>query len=209
MRSFVWPKIKRSQRANFVGPSGSGKTEVATALLLAQPNAIFVDTKRAEDWTHIGEYVDHRDVYRIRGGRYVYRVEKEFLVDPARVEKFFAWALLAGNRVIYVDEMVNIKVVPALEILAVQGRASQVGLWTGSQRPSGIPLYTLSESNHTFCFRLRVDRDQARMEEATGETIPWGALRAKHSFIYIDGEGNMSGPARLSLEGRAEGPPEH
>jgi DNA helicase HerA-like ATPase len=161
-----------------------------------------IDTKRSETeaWKTVGEIIGEKDVFRIKRGRYVYQVEPEFLVDPERSARVFKWALAAGNRVIAIDEGVNIPATSALHILAVQGRASKVGLWYGTQRPSGVPLYTLSEANHTFVFRLRVDDDQKRMNAATGVKIDWQELKRKHSFFYIDEVGDVHGPMVLNLD---------
>jgi energy-coupling factor transporter ATP-binding protein EcfA2 len=198
---FAWPEIARGERVSFIGPSGSGKTEVAKALLRTQRNAIVLDTKRVEKWGDVGEVLDGRDIYRIRAGRYVYRVDPNFLVDEDHAELFFRWALKAGNRVVYVDEQLDVPNCSGEKILATQGRASGVGLWVATQRPHGVPLYTLSECNHQFIFKLRLKRDRERVEEATaGAAIPWDALERDHTFCYVDGRGAVSEPARLNLE---------
>jgi DNA helicase HerA-like ATPase len=198
--AFRWPTIARGDRASFLGPSGSGKTEVAKALLRAQRNAIVIDTKRSEDWADVGEVLGPRDIYRVRAGRYVYRVESEFLVNPEHADRFFRWALNAGHRVIYVDEQLDILPTSGQKILATQGRASHVGLWVGTQRPHGVPLYLLSEANHQFIFRLRLKRDRERIEEATaGAAIAWPQLEEKYMFVYVDSDGDVSEPAKLNL----------
>ena len=201
---FSWPKIRRGQRVNVVGPSGSGKTELLKTLLRTQQNAIVVDTKRVEDWSNVGEIIGPKDVYRIRGGRFVYRVEEDFLVNPELPERFFRWALRNKNRTIAIDEQLDIPNCPGEKILATQGRASGVGLWVATQRPHGVPLYTLSEANHTFVFRLRIDRDRDRIETLTGAKIDWEALKPEFSFVYISANGDVSHPAKLLLEGQGE-----
>jgi energy-coupling factor transporter ATP-binding protein EcfA2 len=198
---FTWPDIRRGERVSFIGPSGSGKTEVAKALLRTQKNAIVLDTKRVEHWEDIGETLGPQDIYRVRAGRYVYRVEPAFLTNPEHAEKFFAWALSAGNRAIYVDEQVDVPNSDAQKVLAVQGRASGVGLWVATQRPHGVPLYTLSECNHQFIFRLRLKRDRERVEEATaGAPIDWDSLKVKYTFVYVNGDGEVSEHASLNLD---------
>lgn len=199
-KSFDWPKIRCGERVSFLGPSGSGKTELLKALILGQRNAIIIDTKRSEEWEDVGEVLSARDIYRVRAGRYVYRVEPDFLTNPEHAERFFRWALLAGNRVIAVDEQLDIPQVPGERIVATQGRAARVGLWVGTQRPHGVPLYTLSECNHQFIFRLRLKRDRERVEEATaGATIDWAALENDYTFVYVDRLGEVFGPARMKL----------
>ncbi len=201
--AFSWPPtIRKGQRVTFVGPSGSGKTELAKSFLKTQSNVIILDTKRVEDFSDVGEVLGEKDIFRARGGRWIYRVDPEFLVDPAKAQKFFAWSLARGNCVIYVDEQGNVPATNAEKILATQGRASRVGLWIGTQRVFGVPLYSISEANHTFIFRLRLDNDRKRMETAiSSDEIPWddSRMRAKHSFLYIDEAGDPHGPYKLSL----------
>jgi energy-coupling factor transporter ATP-binding protein EcfA2 len=204
MKKFSWPTIRPGERVFFVGPSGSGKTEVARALLAAQKHAIILDTKGSEDWSDVGEICGPRDIYNVKNGRYVYSVEPDFLVDPARQEKFFRWCLARGNCVVYVDELLDILEVPGLKIVATQGRAKRVGLWTGTQRPHGVPIFALSEANHAFVWRLRVDRDRQRIESAVGldrGAIPWDGegMRRPFAFLYIDAKGNVAGPEYLRL----------
>jgi energy-coupling factor transporter ATP-binding protein EcfA2 len=195
------PTIRVSERASFIGPTGSGKTELARAFLRHQRNVIILDTKKSEidDWQTVGESVDEKEVYRTKGGRFVYHVEPDFLIDPSRPERFFRWALKGGNRVIYIDELLDIIEVPGLKILATQGRSNNCGLWIATQRPHGVPIFAISEADATFVFRLRVDRDRERMEAATGTHIPWDRLRADYSFVYIDKRGDLQGPAHLNL----------
>ena len=199
-KPFHWPRIRAGERVSFLGPSGSGKTELLKALIVGQRNAIVVDTKRSEAWDDVGEVLDSREIYRVRAGRFVYRVDPDFLVNPELPERFFRWALANGNRVIAVDEQLDIPPCPGERILATQGRASHVGLWVGTQRPHGVPLYTLSEANHQFIFGLRLKRDRERIEEATaGAAIDWPALEADYTFVYVDRIGDVFGPAKMRL----------
>jgi energy-coupling factor transporter ATP-binding protein EcfA2 len=201
--SFDWPTIAYNDCMAFVGPRGSGKTELARALLKTRPHAIIVDTKRNEDWTDVGEVVDEREIFRVRGGRYIYRVEPDFLIDETRVEKFFRWALRGGNRIIYIDEQYDVLPTDGERILATQGRASGIGLWSGMQRPHGCPLYVLSEASHVWLFGLRLKRDRERVEEVTGSALPWRKLLSrKYAFVHVGNQGEISEPTILALEER-------
>lgn len=197
---FRWPKIKASDRVVFLGSSGSGKTELAKALLRTRRNAIIVDTKRVEDWSSVAHPIDEHDVGRIRQGRFAYRVPGEFLVEQEMQDKFFRAMLAAKNRAVFIDELLDMLPTRGLKILATQGRASNVGLWAATQRPHGVPLYTISEAQHFFVFRLVMEADQKRVDNALGVKIPWGDLiKLDHHFCYVDAKGALQGPAIMRL----------
>lgn len=213
-RPFSWPEIPSRHRVCIIGPTGSGKTQLARALLVTRRNAIAVDTKRTEDWSEFGPVVYGEEIYRAKAGRFAFAVPGEFLVDETLPERFFRWALRNRNRVIYCDELLDIMPVPALKILATQGRSANVGLWTATQRPSGVPLYTISEAQHYFIFYLRLPQDRERMEIATGTEIPWSMIgpgecadpecpecvQKQFSFFYVNERGTIFGPAKLNLD---------
>jgi hypothetical protein len=175
-------------------------------MLKMQRNAIIVDTKRTEDWTDVSpDILGERDIFRVRGGRFIYHVDGSFLTDDKKPEQFFRWALASGGRVIYCDELLDIIPVPGLKILATQGRAAGVGLWVATQRPANIPLYTISETQHSFIFYHKLKADKERIEESvaasTGAPIPWNKLlKTKHSFVHINDSGEVSRPAKLELK---------
>jgi energy-coupling factor transporter ATP-binding protein EcfA2 len=197
---FSWPKIKRSDRVAIIGPSGSGKTVLAKALLRNRRNVLVVDTKAIEKWHSVGRVVSTKELTRIRGGRFVYTVPPSFLVTPAEQSAFFTALLHARNRAVYVDEIADMLPTHGLKILATQGRAANVGLWTGTQRPYSVPLYTITEAQHFFIFGLRLERDQARVEQAVGAKLPWAELRSKkHFFVYVNEAGEVSSPQKLRL----------
>lgn len=196
--AFKWPRIKRGENLAIIGPRGSGKTELAKVLLKTRRNAIAVDTKQVENWNMIGPSVGERDLYRIRVGRFIYRVPPEFIVDGNVQDAFFRWALRAKNRTVYVDEANDLMQTHGLKILMTQGRASNVGVWIATQRPCHIPLFLISEAQHYFIFSLRLKADRDRIEQATGILMPWDELAAqRYNFVHVTDQGVISPVARL------------
>lgn len=196
---FKWPTIQNDQNVAVIGPKGSGKSEVLANLSLTLRNALVMDTKRVEHWERVGRILQNdRDVYRIRSGRYVYRVPRSFFRDDDAQSQLFLSLLDAGggHRATILDEAFNFRDTLGLELLAKQGRASKKPLWVAMQRPFGVPLYTLSEADHFFIFSLTLKRDRDRIEEATGgAAIPWDELanpdgaprnwKCSHAFVHF------------------------
>lgn len=200
MKAFKFPTLRPSDSVAIVGHKGSGKTELAKKLIVTQRNMLILDTKRTEDWSDVGTVVNSKEIFKVRGGRFVYRVDPEFVTDPEAQSQFFRWCLDRGNSPCFVDELFTVKDTPGLMMLATQGRASNSGLWIGAQRPFNLPLYAMSEPNHFFVFRLLMLRDRQRIEEISGARIPWKTLQQEQfSFYHATEHGDCYGPARLTL----------
>lgn len=200
---FKWPRIGYDEAVAVIGPKGSGKSELLANLLCTKHNALIMDTKRVEHWENVGEILkSDADVWRIRSGRWVWRVPPYFLDDDeggkaSRYEQsrmFNSLLNARGPRIVALDEAYNYKESLGLRLLATQGRASKVSLWVAMQRPTGIPLYTLTEADHFFIFSLLHDDDQKRIEKATaGARIPWEELAATpHGFVHFKPGGKVS-----------------
>lgn len=187
---FKWPLISYDQSVAIVGPKKSGKSEVLANLLRTMRNTLVFDTKRIEHWENVGEILANaNDVWRVRNGRFIYRVPRSFSASDEEQSKLFL-ALLdcKGPRITALDEAYNYKDTLGLMLLATQGRASKKGLWVAMQRPFNIPLYLLSEPDHYFIFSLTLDSDRKRVAEWTGGApIPWDKLaRVKHGFVHFE-----------------------
>ena len=201
---FQWPRIQYDQSVAIIGPKKSGKSEVLANLLRTKKNALVFDTKRIEHWENVGEILPNaNDVWRIRNGRFVYRVPREFTAsDDVQSRLFLAMLDCKGPRITALDEAYNYADTLGLRLLATQGRASLKGLWVAMQRPFGMPLYLLSEPDHYFIFSLTLKRDRERVAEMTGgAAIPWDKLaRVKHGFVHFEPGKPPSRVARLPKE---------
>ncbi len=55
-----------------------------------------------------------------------------------------------------------------------------------TQRPSRIPLITLSEAEHFYIFRLQLLKDRQRVEELTGITAEAQTDLGRFEFFYFN-----------------------
>ncbi len=198
MKSLHLPKIRPGESVFIVGPKGSGKTVLAKVLLLARRNALIIDTKLVERWNAIGVRISEKQVLQAGAGRFHWPASHAFILDKDVQDAAFRGLLAKGHRALYIDEAYDLQQSGGLKLVATQGRASKLGLWVSTQRPSHIPLFLISEAQHFFIFYLRLKRDRERVEEATGMQIPWSRLQKwKHSFLYVSEAGKMLGPIQL------------
>ncbi len=198
MTRLYLPSIKPGESVCIVGPKGSGKTVLAKTLLLSRRNALVIDTKLIERWERIGVRITPQQLLNVRGGRYHWPASDDFILDRDVQDVTFRRLLKSGHRVLYIDEAYDLQLSGGLKLVATKGRASKLGLWVSTQRPCHIPLFLISEAQHFFVFYLRLARDRARIEEATGMELPWDRLQKwRHSFLYISETGKVLGPIQL------------
>jgi hypothetical protein len=50
-----------------------------------------------------------------------------------------------------------------------RGRELGIGMWSASQRPSGLAQIILSESNHYIIFDLNMPQDRKKLAEVSGQ----------------------------------------
>lgn len=200
-----------TDRATFVGQTGSGKSFLARYLLAQRPFVVVHDGKNAPEllaWTEYTIVTRLRDATRLKAQehpRILYRPDEHEVADLDVQNAFFRWLFRRGNTTVYVDEtfMLKIGVYPYYHFICItQGRSRGVEVWSGMQRPSWIPLVTISESEHFFAFRLQYDEDRLRVQGVTGldaneltpESLP------KHYFWYIQTGEAPRGPLTLHPE---------
>ncbi len=201
MRQLYLPRIKPGESICIVGPKGSGKTVLAKTLLLARRNAVIIDTKLDEKWSAIGMKIPEQKLFAVKGGRYHWPASNEFVLDKNVQDAVFRQLLAMGHRVVYIDEAYDLQLSGGLKLVATKGRSRKLGIWISTQRPCHIPLFLFSEAQHFFVFYLRLKRDRARIEEATGMEIPWDRLQKwKYSFLYVREDGQIIGPIQLDKE---------
>lgn len=168
--------ISYHDRVFIAGKTGSGKTYLAKYISRRIPRLIVLDSKGTlADWNL--EPWDWQAKLKLRRGepvraRVVYDVQKE---SETWIEAMEA-AYEAGNCTVYIDEVYSIvepgsKPPSIMWGLWTRGRELKVGAWASTQRPVSVPLFTISEAEHYFCFRLTLDEDRKRMAGYMGPQV--------------------------------------
>ena len=177
------------------GQTGSGKTYAARYLLKPLDRVVVVDPKGDDSIATWGLAPWDREARRLlRSGepirtRVLIPIGKE--ADEV-FEEVFEFVLGVGNCTIYCDELYGIvspgaKPGPFLTALWTRGRSLGIGAWASTQRPSWIPLFTRSEAQHYFIFRLLLRADRFSMTEVAGEEV-MERITDKHGLFYMSPE---------------------
>lgn len=187
----------------FIGQTGSGKTTLARELLNTRGYVVVLDSKGTLDWP--GYQLTHHlnDAVALAVPRIIYRPVYAELMDPATIDAFFEWIYKRRNTTAYVDEVSDVTQGDVFPFHfgadLRKGRELGVEMWCATQRPTRIPQVVLSESEHVYCFRLRLPQDRARVE-ATAAIDQWSIAKlAKRQFLYSAQDGDVSGPYTLTL----------
>lgn len=190
------PNPKPGDRVAFMGNTGEGKTITAAILLLAQPNAIVVNTKHDPMFQVVGETIyDDNAIMRVEGGRYNYCPSDAFLKNMAYRERFFEWCINAGKRAIYIDEIndicPNAKLYPfMLQKCVKQGRWRKLGIWVSSQEPVRAPPFLFSQAQHRYLYYLGWGDYKDVAEEWFECDIDWSLIPERsHKFLLKTPQG--------------------
>lgn len=163
--------IKSSERVLIAGKTGSGKTYLATQLLKSFDRLIVVDPKaKADPDNSLANSWGLQPFTTDAVSRQSFRV---VIDDIEHADRAFHAAYHAKDCIVYVDEgyaLFNPDASRkdnsnALRVYT-QGRSLGVGVWLSVQRPTWLPMYVISEVEHIFCFRLRLESDRKRLAEA-------------------------------------------
>lgn len=185
-----------NERVDFIGKTRSGKSHLARYVCQGIPRFVAVDPKGDMDpeaWDC--DLISARDVRRelasgdpmrvlIRGG-----TPESFLPVYSAI---WETAEKGTPLVCYTDEIYGVAVPgqkppEVLSFLYTQGRGRDVGMWSSMQRPTWVPLFTLSESEWFFMFRLQLEEDRKRVAGFIGPQVQ-ERVRDKHGFwlYYVD-----------------------
>ncbi len=181
------------ERVLLIGKTGCGKTTLGRLYAGGFQNVGVLDTKGTFTWGNVPIIKTFDKVRKImddKYGKFIYRpIDSEMNGDF--MDAFFGFIYKRRNTVAYVDELAQVAELIGGDGISTQwqnimqrGRELNVGIFNSTQRPKSIPLMALSEAEHTFCFRLRLDGDRERVAEFMGDDIKKIRLR-KHGFFYM------------------------
>lgn len=181
--------IKSNERVAIAGKTRSGKTTLARHLAKPIWRLLVFDSKRKlTDWNTEPWGEESRNKL-LKGERARVRLVPEYNQDPNPLwEEGFDFAMVIGDCTIVIDEAFSVfekpySVSPTARSVWTQGAEFGVGVIACTQRPAGIPLFILSESEYYFCFRLTLAKDRERMSEFMGEEVKQ-YVTDKHGFYF-------------------------
>lgn len=184
-----------------VGATGTGKSYLAEQYLKGYEYVIKLDTKNEtaeryrdglspwdglEEGKHFTVVYRFEDLEEVETTKIIYVMPFEEQTKEG-FDQFFNWVFKRENTIVWIDELMSVGTVNSYPIslgrLYQQGRSKGIGIWSCSQRPSGIPSIAPANSNYIFCFNLYLKADRKRMVDATGmdelDTLPEG-----HNFWF-------------------------
>ena len=194
--------IRADEHVFIAGRTGSGKTWLARKYLAGYRNVVALDTKGTLAWPEAGPELATvtrlSELGGVKGGRVIYRPVFEEL-NLESYDRFFSWAYLRGDTIVWVDELMSVapgplKMPESYRACLTRGRERRVAVWSLTQRPSGVPLVALSEATHVFAFDLTLEDDRKRLVSATGQK-EFFERPGRYAFWYYDMTG-QGAPAR-------------
>jgi len=213
-------KITRADRVFLVGASGSGKTTLAKGLLWRLPEVFILDPKHTFSlpggpendqapwqsviYRDIGALRDHGDPDESTPVAAIYRPGLEEMEKGC--DAFFQFVYERGDCYVYVDEVMRVTNGSRMagryyQTVLQLGRERGVGCWSATQRPSNIPIVTVTEAEHFFVFKLRAKDDRQRMYEYTGQPEMLQIPRDPNGFwYYADRTGKIRYYRRADVE---------
>lgn len=202
MRSAEFNHIPTNQHVLVVGLTGCGKSVLCEHYTAGYQYVVKLDTKdeyserKAEGKTIWRGLTENRDFVAtdnfddlddIDTPKIIYRPPFDIQEDVNAMNDFFHWIFLRGNTVLWVDELMMIgnasRYPKELGRIATQGRSKNVGLWSCTQRPSGIPNIIPANTTHFFIYNQSLDADRKKMIANTGQDIV-GTNPGKYCFWY-------------------------
>lgn len=164
-----------TDRAAFIGTTGSGKTFLAAYMCRFRKYVVCHDPKDMlsgkKEWRGYKRYTQLQDLVYAKEDRLIYAPNLDEVDNDDIKNAFFKWVYLRQNCVLYIDELYQICEngnIPAyFNALLTRGRERNISVYCATQRPSRIPLTTLSECENFYIFRTQMPQDKKRIEEIT------------------------------------------
>jgi len=198
------------EHAAFMGNSGEGKTLVACTLFNAIKHGIVVNTKHDPLFARLCHKTIRNDkaILHVAGGRYNYEPSDAFnglsreggmRLALALRDRFFEWALAAGDRVIYIDEFNDVcpsaSVYPLQFQKAVkQGRWRGLSIWGSAHEPTRVPSFAFAQAKHRYLFFLGWPAHRRLAQEWYQQPIAWERIPEGSHKFYVKNPRGVYGP---------------
>ena len=187
MREIKLPSY--NQRAVLVGKTGCGKTTLAEKICGQFEHVCVLDSKGDLEWKGYKVCTDLAEVFSA-SGRIVWRPNPHEQ-NESSYDKYFKWIYDRKNTVCYVDEVYaickNSQDMPFwFKGILTRGRSRGIASFNSTQAPVFVPHWILSQAEHYFVFRMKLEGDREKVEKITG--IPRRDLNAleNHEFYYAN-----------------------
>lgn len=192
-----------------MGATGTGKTTLARELLKGYENVLVIDPK----CTYDPEDDEYKMVRSPSGLNWWVRNKPKIHYRPhplhqsvADYDEVYRWAYNRKDILVYTDETyltMHHTVSPDWQRAVITcGRELGIGAIFATQRPSGVDLRILTESEHKACFYLAHRDDRRRLADEMGAEVmndPVAASGLPHSFWYWNSRERSTRLAKLSL----------
>lgn len=192
-----------TDRAAFVGQTGSGKTTLAENICKLRPYVVVLDPKGTVNWQGYELHRNLDSLTQSKAAKLTYRPVYDELANDETMDLFFRWVFERRNTTLYVDEIYAVAhgdvYPPHYGACLTRGREVGVVVYTATQRPAFVPQIMFSESEHVYCFYLKMPRDRERVEAMTGIDKREIHSLPKHRFLYAPQDGEPVGPLTLRL----------
>ena len=176
-------KIERGERAIVIGATGSGKSTLCQELVRPLPFCIAIDPKGEfdipgkeciilEKFQDVVEKSNYLVKHNLPDPLIIYRpIPTE--AKPEGYDKIYSFVYQRGNCSVYTDELsavVDTNGTPTeyLNHIQMRGRSKGITAVHAVQRPTRIPLVTLSEAQRYYCFELTLKADKTRICDIIG-----------------------------------------
>ena len=210
----IWQAIKLGQndRGVLIGKTGCGKTTLAKFLVedYVKPYSVTWNPKGSQNvfnWhqKHVSTLNELYDAADDEERRIVYTPHPLVAENEETQNEFFYWIYENKNRRLYIDEATAItysanKVPRFLLAVLNRGRERGISSLTATQRPSGVPMNILSESENYYVFKTLLPQDKQRVELITGISVEDQSSLNDYEFYYFNvSRGLLPRKLRLNL----------